>query len=74
MHLRFQLTVAVNEHLLYLFPLHVLDEPVVEDVIATPVGPDMALVRSIEVMYMAHEPVWTETWHAYFRRVAEERP
>jgi len=73
MHLRFQLIVAVNAHLFFLFPIHVLDEPVVEDVIATPVRPNMALVQGREVIYLNREPIWSATWHAYFGRAAEER-
>jgi hypothetical protein len=54
-------------------PIHVLDEPVVEDVIATPVRPNMALVQGREVLYMNREPVSSASWHAYFGRAAEEQ-
>jgi hypothetical protein len=72
MHLRFQLSVEAKAHLLFLFPIHMLDEPVVEDVIATPLGPDAALVEAREVLYFQGEPAHSATWHAYFSRVADE--
>jgi hypothetical protein len=72
-HLRFQLTLKGDAHLLFLFPVHVLDEPVVEDVIATPIAPDTALVEAREVLYLQGEPVHSATWHAYFKRIPDER-
>lgn len=72
-HLRFQLTLAGSAHFLFLIPVHVLDEPVIEDVIATPVAPDTALVEAREVLYLQGEPMHSATWHAYFKRIGDEQ-
>ena len=66
MHLRFQLTLAVKEHFFFILPVHMGDERLVEEVIATPIGTREALVESREVIYYEGEPAWSATWHAYF--------
>lgn len=71
-HLRFQLTVEAKAHVLFLFPVHTLDEPVTADVVATPVAPDTALVETREVLYIQGEVVHSATWHAYFNRILDE--
>lgn len=71
-HLRFQLTLEAKAHLLFLIPIHVLDEPVTEDVVATSVAPDTALVQAREVLYVESKPVHSATWHAYFRRIDDK--
>ncbi len=69
---RTQLTLAAEGHVFFLFPVHVADEPVIEDAVGTLVAPDTILVESREVLYIESEPVHSATWHANFKRITDE--
>jgi hypothetical protein len=71
-HSRTRLTVVIRGHILLLFPVDYLSEPIIDDETATLVAPDAVRVEGRQVLFLQGAPQYSATWHANFSRISDE--